>query len=173
VGFVGEHVCPSCVGVGTVHGRRAIELEIPAALRDGMTVRLKGLGQPGEAGAEGGDLYLTLRLVADALYRAHGDDLEGDLQLAPWEALSGAKARIRTADGLVAVSIPPETRAGTRLRLRGKGLAKPGGGRGDFHAVVRLVLPRNLNRRQRELLEEAARAGPGVATMDEATEGRS
>jgi len=170
VGFVAEHVCPSCVGVGKVHARKAIDLEVPAEIRDGMTMRLKGLGEAGEAGAENGDLYLTLRLVADTSYRASGDDLEGGLSLAPWEALLGAKTRIRTGAGLVTLTVPPETRAGARLRLRGKGLAKAGGGRGDFYAVVRLVLPRDLSARQRELLQEAARAGPGVGGAEDTKE---
>jgi DnaJ-class molecular chaperone len=66
-------------------------------------------------------------------------------------------------DGVLTVTVPPGARAGTKLRLRGKGLWRApgeGGGRGDFHAVLRLALPENLNARQRKLIEELGLAGP-------------
>jgi len=151
----GEHVCPTCGGVGTVHREKRIELTIPEGVRDGLELRLKGLGEPGEGGTSG-DLYLTLRLVSDASYRVSGSDLEADLAVAPWDAFLGTRAEVRTAVGLATVTIPPETPAGTRLRLRGQGLASAEGGRGDLFAVVRLVLPPNLSARQKELLRELA-----------------
>ncbi|MFN2378163.1 MAG: DnaJ C-terminal domain-containing protein [Candidatus Binatia bacterium] len=167
VGFVGEHVCPACVGVGRVHDRRAIDLQVPERVRDGMTMRLAGLGEAGEASGAGGeagehgDLYLTIRLVADDVYRLVGSDVEADLPLAPWEALLGAKVGVRTADGAVTVTVAPGSRAGTRLRLKGKGFDDGRGGRGDFYAVLRLALP-ELNERQRELMREVAEAGAAV-----------
>jgi len=163
-------VCPACVGVGRVHDRRAIDLQIPERVRDGMTMRLAGLGEagePGEAGGasgeggEHGDLYLTIRLVADDVYRMVGSDVEADLPLAPWEPLLGARVVVRTADGAVTVTLAPGSRAGTRLRLKGKGFDDGHGGRGDFYAVLRLALP-ELNERQRELMREMADAGAAV-----------
>jgi curved DNA-binding protein len=85
-----------------------------------------------------------------------GDDLEAELHVTPWDAFLGTKAEVRTTHGVATVTIPPETPAGTRLRLRGQGLATTDGGRGDLHAVVRLVLPANLSARQRELLRALA-----------------
>jgi DnaJ-class molecular chaperone len=164
VGFVGgssggagrgEHVCPTCGGVGAVHTEKTIELTIPEAVRDGLELRLKGLGQAGEGGTSG-DLYLTLRLVADAAFRVSGSDLETDLAVAPWDAFLGTKSEVETPFGRATVTLPPETPAGTRLRLRGQGLATAEGGRGDLFAVVRLVLPPDLSPRQRELLRELA-----------------
>jgi curved DNA-binding protein len=160
VGFAGagsgqEHVCPTCAGVGQVHTEKRVELTIPDGVRDGLELRLKGLGEPGEGSAPG-DLYLTLRIDSDASYRVNGDDLEAELPVTPWDAFLGAKAELRTPQGLASVTVPPETAAGTRLRLRGQGLANAEGGRGDLHAVVRLVLPSDLNPRQRELLRELA-----------------
>jgi curved DNA-binding protein len=165
VGFVetgarGEHVCPSCAGVGRVRSEKEVELTIPADVRDGLELRLKGLGEPGEGGPPG-DLYLTLRVVSDATTRVEGSDLEGDLALAPWDVFVGTKVEVRTPHGVATVVVPPETPAGTRLRLRGQGLATGGGGHGDFHAVVRLVLPATLSARERELLRELA-AGAGA-----------
>lgn len=158
VGFVGEHVCPLCVGVGRLHDRRSIDLAIPAEVRDGLQLRLAGLGEPGEQGGEPGDLYLHLRLVSDEVYRLDGDDVEADLPLAPWEAALGCRVVVRTPSGSVTLSVAPGTRAGTRLRLRGKGIESSKGRKGDFYAVVRLVLP-PLTGRQQELLREMSTAG--------------
>jgi DnaJ-class molecular chaperone len=158
VGFVGEHVCAGCVGVGRVHDRRTIDLTIPSRVRDGLTLRLPGLGEAGESGGEQGDLYLTIRLVSDEVYRLDGDDVEADLPVAPWEALLGARIGVRTPDGPVTVTVAPRTKAGTRLRLKGKGFESGQGRRGDFYAVVRLALP-ELTPRQVELMRETAEAG--------------
>lgn len=159
VGFVGagrgEHVCPTCAGVGAVRSEKRIELTIPEGVRDGLELRLKGLGEPGEGGTSG-DLYLTLHVASDASYRVSGSDLETDLAVTPWDAFLGTKGEVRTALGLATVTIPPGTPAGTRLRLRGQGLASAAGGRGDLFAVVRLVLPAELSARQKELLRELA-----------------
>ncbi len=159
VGFVGEHVCPTCAGVGQVHTEKRVELTIPEQVRDGLELRLKGLGEPGDGGPAG-DLFLTLRVDSDANYRVHGSDLEADLALTPWDAFVGTKAEVRTPQGVATVTVPPETPAGTRLRLRGQGFSDVRGGRGDLYAVVRLVLPPNLSARQRELLRELAGRGP-------------
>ncbi len=162
VGFVESHVCPTCGGVGQVQSEKEIALTIPEGARDGLELRLKGLGEPGEGGPSG-DLFLTLRIVSDETYRVNGSDLETDLVLAPWDAFVGAKADVRTALGVAAVTVAPETPAGTRLRLRGQGLADASGRRGDLFAVVRLVLPPRLSERQKELLRElAARADAGA-----------
>ncbi|HEY2775562.1 MAG TPA: DnaJ C-terminal domain-containing protein [Candidatus Binatia bacterium] len=158
VGFVDEHVCPRCVGVGRVHDRRTVDLSIPARVRDGMTMRLAGLGEAGEEGGENGDLYLTIRLVSDDIYRIDGGDVEADLPVAPWEAALGAKVGVRTPDGMVTMTVAAGTRAGTRLRLRSKGFEDAHGHRGDFYAIVRLGLP-ELTEKQSELMREMARAG--------------
>lgn len=158
VGFLGEHVCPTCAGVGRIRERKQVDLTIPDSVRNGMSLRLAGLGEPGAEGGAPGALLLTLRLVSDQTYRIDGDDLEVDLPVAPWEAVFGTKAEVRTAKGTTIVTIPPDTRAGTRLRLRGMGF----GDAGDFFVVVRLVLPENLSARQRTLLEEMREAGPSA-----------
>jgi DnaJ-class molecular chaperone len=147
------------VGVGCVEQRRTVELAIPPAARDGQVLRLRGLGEPGDAGGEPGDLLLTLRLAGDETFRTAGDDVEADVPVAPWEALAGCRVDVRTPDGVVTLTVPPGTRAGTRLRLRGRGLSDGRGGRGDFLAVVRLALPEELSPEQRELLLRAGSAG--------------
>jgi curved DNA-binding protein len=160
VGFVDDHVCVTCAGVGHVRVEKSIELTIPEGVRDGLVLRLKGLGEPGD-GAAAGDLILTLRIDSDATYRVLGDDLETDVRVLPWDAVVGTKIEVVTPRGRGSLSVPAETAAGTRLRLRGQGLATPDGGRGDLYAVVRFVLPPTLTQKQRELLRELARESGG------------
>jgi DnaJ-class molecular chaperone len=159
-GFLDRHVCPGCVGVGRVHEVRTIDLAIPASARDGLTMRLAGMGEPGDGGAPAGDLLVTLRVTADAVYRVAGADVEADVPVTPWELELGATVRVRTPDGPVSLKVAAGSRAGARLRLRAKGLADGSGTRGDFYAVLRLALPEPLSARQKALLAEMAEAGP-------------
>jgi len=162
VGSVGAHVCPRCVGVGTLRTDKTIELNIPPDVRDGQTLRLAGLGEPGDEGGAPGDLLLSIQITSDALHRVQGRDVEVDLPVAPWEAVFGASVDLRTPDGPVTLSVPPGSKAGARLRLRGKGLADGQGGRGDLYAVLRLTLPDTLDASQRELLAQLGRQSAGV-----------
>ena len=158
VGFMDKHVCPSCAGVGWVRDRKRIELKIPDDLRDGMVLRLPGLGEPGEKGAENGDVFLTVRIRSDSNRRLVGEDIEADVSIAPWESLDGTSVGVRTPLGTATVTIPPATKAGERLRLRGQGLTRKDGSRGDFYIVVRLALPDDLTEQQCALLRKAGMA---------------
>jgi DnaJ-class molecular chaperone len=149
--------------VGQVQKRKTIDLKIPDDVRDGMTLRLKGLGEPGENGAEAGDLHLVLRLDDDSTYRRVGSDLEARATITPWDALLGTKVDVRTARGTVAVKVPP----GTRLRVGGHGLANESGGRGDLYVVIEIDLPAVLDDRQKDLLRQLGSVSGG------ATEGRA
>jgi len=159
VGHVGERVCPVCVGVGSVRETKTIDLKIPTDIHEGQTLRLRGLGQPGSQGGEPGDLHLVLHLDDDDTFRRRGNALEGDLPLAPWEALAGASMTVRTAQGEVELKIPEGSKAGARLRLRGQGLSDGKGHHGDFYVVLRLVLPDTLTDHQKELIRQAGKAG--------------
>jgi DnaJ-class molecular chaperone len=164
VGFVGEHVCPSCGGVGHVREHKTVDLKIPEKVRDGLVMRLRGLGGPGIEGGEAGDLLLTLRLVSDEAWRIHGADVEADLPVAPWEAWFGGKVEVRTPRAVAVATIPPKSKSGSRLRLRGQGLEGASGGGGDFYLVLRLALPEELSERQVELLGELREAGSAEPT---------
>jgi len=164
LGHMERHVCPSCGGVGRVRRMKSVDLTIPRNARDGLTMRLKGLGEAGAEGSESGDLLLTLRVESDDAYRVDGSDVLADVPVKPWEALDGVKVDVETADGSVVLKVPPGTRSGSRLRVRGKGLAGPGGSRGDFYAIVRMVLPDDLSDEQKDLLRTAGRAGKSGRT---------
>jgi curved DNA-binding protein len=174
IGFVsGEHVCPSCVGVGTRVAVRTIDLTIPERAHDGMVVRLKGLGEPGAEGASAGDLLVTLRIVSDAVFRIVSDGVEADVPVTPWEAVFGADVQLRTPTGTVTLKIPRNTKSGARLRLRGKGPLDPNGQAGDFFAVIRVTLPSELTTRQLELLRELGKAGTASVDGGARVRGRS
>jgi curved DNA-binding protein len=142
-------------------GGRTIEVEIPRGARDGTVLRLAGQGEPSPNGGPPGDLYLRVRLRPHPRYRVAGDDLETDLSLWPWQAVLGDEVRVDTLDGPVTLTVPPGTQGGKRLRLRGRGLPRADGQRGDLYALVRIVIPERPSAAERtayEALRSAAMA---------------
>jgi DnaJ-class molecular chaperone len=155
-GRLAAGACPACGGLGSTRGQRNVELTIPKLSRNGQMLRLRGLGEPGQGGA--GDLLLRLELVADDTFRMRGDDVEADVVVAPWEVVDGTAIEVEVADGIATARIPAGTRPGQRLRLRGQGLPKLDGTRGDLYLVVRIGLPEPLGERHKELLRELGKA---------------
>ena len=137
---------------------RTIEVKVPPGARDGTVLRLAGQGAPGADGGAAGDLYLVLRVAPDPRWRVAGDDVEMELRLWPWQAVLGASVRVETLDGAVSLTVPPGSGAGTRLRLRERGLPVAGGGRGDLYAVVRIEVPAQPAAAEREAYEALRRA---------------
>ena len=137
---------------------RAVDVEIPVGVRDGVVLRLAGQGGPGVNGGPAGDLYLHLRLTPHPRYRVVGDDLEMDLPLWPWQTVLGAEVRVDTPEGAVTLTVPPGTQNGRRLRLRGRGLPRGDGNRSDLYAVVRIVVPERPSPAEREAYEALKRS---------------
>lgn len=162
-GAVQSHVCPTCVGVGIVHANKEIELKIPTGIRDGLELRLKGLGEAGASGSEPGDLFLTLRLDDDSTYSLTNGNLEIRATITPWLAELGGKLDVRTAKGEVTLTVPPGTRNHKRLRLAHQGFPSAGGGETDAFVHIELDLPAHLTSEQRTLLEKLAQATPETA----------
>lgn len=136
---------------------REIEVNFPAGVRDGQLIRLAGQGGSGRDGGPSGDLYLRIALKPHPNFRRRGDDdLDVDLPVAPWQAALGATVPVQTPGGSAQVRVPAGSSSGRRLRLRGRGLPKPGGGRGDLHAIVKVTVPTELSDRERELYEQLA-----------------
>jgi DnaJ-class molecular chaperone len=149
--------CPTCGGAGQVLKPKTIEVNIPAGVREGSTIRLAGQGGAGLNGTQPGDLYLHIRLRPHPVFTVRGDDLEVELPVAPWEAALGAKVEAPTIDGKVELKVPPGAQSGQRLRLRGQGLNKRKGGRGDEYARLKVVLPKEIGDEERRLFEELKR----------------
>ena len=150
-------------------GRRRLTLDghevnvnFPAGVRDGQLIRLAGQGGEGRDGGPPGDLFLRVMLRPHPRFRRRGDDnLDVDLPITPSEAALGATVAVQTPTGTARVRVPAGSSSGRRLRLRGRGLPKRGGGSGDLHAIVKIVVPKELSDRERELYEQLAESeGP-------------
>jgi curved DNA-binding protein len=143
------------------HGeRRELEVTIPAGVRAGQKLRLRGKGGRGQHGGENGDFYLHITLSPHARFRVDQQDLYFDLALSPWEAMLGADITVPTLDGDVVLSVPPGSGSGKKLRLRGRGLPHgpgPDAKRGDLYALVSVAVPAQLTPEERTLLEQLAR----------------
>jgi curved DNA-binding protein len=147
----------------TLDGRE-IDVNFPAGVRDGQLIRLAGQGGSGRDGGPPGDLFLRIALKPHPHFRRRGEhDLDVDLPVAPWQAALGATVSVRTPRGSAQVRVPAGSSSGRRLRLRGRGLPKSGGGSGDLHAVVKIIVPKHLSDRERELYEQLAEDSAGGA----------
>jgi curved DNA-binding protein len=136
---------------------RDVNVNFPAGVRDGQLIRLAGQGGDGRDGGPPGDLFLRVALKPHPRFRRRGDDdLDVDVAVTPSEAALGATASVETPTGTARVRVPAGSSSGRRLRLRGRGLPKRGGGTGDLHAVVKIVVPKELTDRERELYEQLA-----------------
>ncbi len=118
---------------------RVLNVAIPKGIRAGQHIRLAGQGGPGLGAGRAGDLYLQVELRPHRLYRADGRDIYLDFPVAPWEAALGASVQAPTPEGTVGLKIPPKSRGGTKLRLKGRGL--PGNPAGDLYVVLQIALP--------------------------------
>jgi len=138
-------------------GERTLQVTIPPGVRQDQKLRLRGKGGKGHGGGPDGDIYLHIALAPHAVFRPDGLDLYFDLPLAPWEAALGAEVEVPTLDGTVLLTIPAGTRAGRKLRLRGRGLAD---GHSDIYALVHIDVPATLTEPERALYQELARISP-------------
>ena len=151
----GKTICPTCRGAGAVRRPKSHDVTNPKGLRDGSVIRLSGQGEPGLNGAQAGDLFLRARIQPHRLFEISGtDDVQVELPVAPWEAALGAKVMVPTLEGPVEMTIPAGTQGGQKLRLRGQGLNRRGGGRGDQYARLRIVIPPRLTAQEKEIFEK-------------------
>ena len=137
---------------------RSYEVTIPRGVRDGQRIRLSGEGRPGSGGGPVGDLFLRVRLRPHPRFRLEGDDLRAELRVSPWEAALGATVELETLEGRAQVKVPAGSSCGRRLRLRGEGMPRPGGGRGDLYAEVRIMVPKKLSSAERKAFQQLAEA---------------
>jgi curved DNA-binding protein len=125
---------------------RLLNVRVPKGILAGQTIRLAGQGAPplgggqGEAKGKPGDLYIEVEFQPHPLYRVEGRDLYVDLPVAPWEAALGAAVKTPTPGGVVDLKVPAGAQAGTKLRLRGRGI--PASPPGDLYAVLQIAVPK-------------------------------
>jgi curved DNA-binding protein len=122
-----------------VSKERVLNVQVPKGILPGQTIRLAGQGSsPGPAGTAG-DLFIEVDFQPHPLYRVDGRDLYLDLPVAPWEAALGATVKAPTPAGPVDLKIPPGSHAGTKLRLKGRGI--PASPPGDLYVALQIALP--------------------------------
>jgi molecular chaperone DnaJ len=153
-GTVIDEPCDACQGSGRERRTRRLAVKIPAGVRDGTRIRLKGKGEPGAHGGQAGDLYVVTRVAPSSVYERRGDDLVVDVPLTYPEAALGATVSVPTPDGSISLKVPAGSQPGKLLRARGRGAPRiKGSGRGDLLARLRLTVPTKLTKAEREALE--------------------
>jgi molecular chaperone DnaJ len=147
--------CKSCRGAGKLRREKTLEVKIPAGVDTGDRIRLSGEGEPGERGAQAGDLYVQINVKPHEFFERDGSDLYCTVPIDFVTAALGGELDVPTLGGKAQLKLPEETQTGKVFRLRGKGVKSVRGGAvGDLLCTVTVETPVKLNRRQRELLRE-------------------
>jgi len=153
--------CAACGGSGTVPSQETITVRIPPGVADGYRMRVPGKGNAGINGGPPGDLYLIIFVRPHDFFRREGNDIICTVPITVTEAALGAKIEVPTIDGKTLLRIPPGTQSGQKFRLRGKGAPSIRGDMpGNQIVEVRVVVPKDLDERSKELLRELARLNP-------------
>src|SRR3954464_942442 len=147
--------CPTCHGSGQTRQVKKYAVNIPAGVKDGSRVRLKGKGEAGPRGGPPGDIYVITRVAESPIFKRRGDNLEVEVPITIPEAIRGATIEVPTLTGSKRIRVPPRTQHGTVQRLRGEGPPKLGGrGRGDMRYRLQIDVPSSLSKEQAEGVEE-------------------
>lgn len=128
-----------------------IEVKIPAGVKDGSRVRIRGRGQT--INGRTGDLYIITKVQPHEYFRREGMDIYLDVPISMFEALNGTRVEVPTLDGTITLTIPPGTSSHAKLRIKDRGIHR-GSQKGDQYCVVKVVVPRELNENDRKTLEE-------------------
>jgi molecular chaperone DnaJ len=153
-GRVATQPCRECRGRGRLANRSELEVDVPAGISDGQRIRLGGRGHAGEAGAPSGDLYVIVNVADDDRFVREGDHLITSLDVAAPLAALGGTLEVATLEGIAAVELSAGTQPGEVLTVHGEGMPALGRGRrGDLRVVVNVLVPRNLDDEQRQLME--------------------
>ncbi len=144
------HGARRTITLSSGQGKRDLEVNIPAGIKEGAKLRLSGQGEPSPTGGASGDLLLSIRFMAHPHFSVQGNDLSYDALVMPWEAVLGTKITVPTLDGEIEMNIPAGTSSGKRFRLRGKGLGKESA-RGDLTARIMIKSPEKISEEESAL----------------------
>lgn len=168
-GSVIAQPCETCNGRGRHEIERKLSVKVPAGVDDGSRIRISGNGEAGIRGGASGDLYVYLSIAPHHLFKRDGLDTYVDIPISFPQAALGSSLQVPSLEGALPLTVPAGTASGTRMRMRGHGMPSVRGTqRGDHHVTVYVSVPSKLSKRQREILEEYARAG-GDAVEEEKT----
>jgi molecular chaperone DnaJ len=154
-GKVIKSPCDACHGQGRIRASKTLSVKVPAGVDEGDQIRLAGEGEDGESGGPAGDLYVQVRLKPHDLFKRDGDDLHCEMPVSFATATLGGDMEVPTLDGRASLKVPAGTQTGKVFRLRGKGVRNVRShATGDLYCHASVETPVNLNKRQKELLEE-------------------
>jgi molecular chaperone DnaJ len=157
-GTVIDDPCPTCRGTGVEKRQREVKTRIPAGVKNGQTIRLKGRGGPGRNGGPNGDLLVELSVTPHDRFDRRGDDLTVTVPVTFSEAALGGEIEVPTLDGpTVTLRLKPGTQSRSRHRVKGKGI-DTNKGTGDLIVTVDVQVPTELNDEQRAAIEQLAAA---------------
>jgi molecular chaperone DnaJ len=155
MGSIVETPCPTCHGNGRERRTKRYTVRIPAGVKDGTRIKLKGKGEAGFGGAPAGDLYVVTRVEASKMYERRGDDLLVQVPVSYATVALGGTVEVQTPEGAVSLKVPAGTEDGKLLRIKGRGAPSlKGSGKGDVLARIRIEVPKKVSKKQRELLEQ-------------------
>ncbi|HAX72865.1 MAG TPA: molecular chaperone DnaJ, partial [Firmicutes bacterium] len=150
-----KHKCDSCNGRGAVNKAKTIEVKVPAGIDDGQQIRLSGQGEAGRNGGPSGDLYVAFRVKSHDFFVRDGFDLRCEVPITYSQAVLGAEIEVPTLTGKVVLKVPEGTQPGTEFRVRDKGIKYINRDlNGDLYVKVKLIVPKKVSSKQRELLSE-------------------
>ena len=162
-GLIVDEPCEVCHGSGRAQSRRTMQVRIPAGVTDAQRIRIKGKGSPGENGGPAGDLYVVVHVLPHEVFGRRGDNLTVTVPVTYAEAALGAEIEVPTLQGAaVKLRIPAGTPNGRTFRVRGKGISKPSGERGDLLVTVEVWVPDSLSEQAKQALRDYARAAGEV-----------
>ncbi|WP_088102527.1 molecular chaperone DnaJ [Halalkalibacter urbisdiaboli] len=147
--------CSTCGGKGKVRKRKKIKVNVPAGIDHGQQLRVPGQGEAGVNGGPAGDLYVVFNVKPHEFFERDGDDVYCEMPLTFAQVALGDEIEVPTLNGKIKLKIPAGTQTGTDFRLRGKGVPNVHGrGQGDQHVKIRVVTPKNLTDKEKELIRE-------------------
>lgn len=159
MGSIVESPCPTCHGSGRERRTKRFTVKIPAGAKDGTKIKLRGKGEAGYGGASAGDLYVVVRVEPSKVYERRGDDLVVNVPVPYATVALGGTVEVPTPEGPVSLKVPGGTEDGKLLRIKGRGAPNvKGGGKGDVLARIKIEVPKRVNKKQRELLEQLHKA---------------
>lgn len=157
----GVRSCPQCGGRGHINRLESLKAKIPAGIKDGQKVRLKGKGSPGENGGPAGDLLVQVNINPDPVFTRKDSDLYADLPVSLYDLLLGGQVEAPTLAGRAQLKVPAGTQNGTRMRLKGQGMpATKKEAAGDLYVTIKAVLPGKLSPEAKKIVTELAEAAP-------------
>lgn len=157
-GLLIEDPCSACHGSGRGMRTRTVNARIPAGVKDGARIRLKGKGAAGDRGAPAGDLFVVVHVTPHPVFARKGDHITVNVPVTFDEAALGGEISVPVPrGGAVTLKVPPGTSNGRTFRVRDKGIAKKDGSHGDVLVTVEIAVPQNLSKEAREALETYAR----------------